>query len=181
MSRGLERALRRSLIVATVIAMLAVACLIAQLVFLPQQPIAVSTVLEPPSSANSESLPVDPKLDRLTTAKMSRTVKEQANVVVKPPTPDLSTLIQLRGIFAFGDPKDSEALVESLRTNQTTGYKVGQSVKGVEATVIKIAKNVTFKYDGKEVTLDIKSNDRASNAPVATPGSDSPMVASDRR
>jgi hypothetical protein len=180
MSRSAERLWRRSLIAATCGSLVIAAALLVS-ALLPVTPLSVSDIGHNDQTGATNQTLSDPKIEKLASVKMTRTIKEKSETVVKPPVPDLGTLIQVKGIFAFGDPKDTEAVIENLRTNQTDSYKAGNAVKGINASIVKIAKNVTFSYDGKEITMEIKSSDKAAYAPIATPGFGETMAATKQK
>jgi len=112
----------------------------------------------------------NPKIAQLAQTRMSKTIIVKPVVIEKPvppPLPGLSTLIKIKGIMDFGDPKTNEALIENVKSSQTKGYKVGESVQDVNAVVKGIDTGVLFEYGGKEVRLGIQSNESAEVAPVA--------------
>ncbi len=94
----------------------------------------------------------------------------KVEVVVNPPVPELATLIRVKGIMAYGDPKDNEAIIEIIRINQTKTYRIGETVHETNAVITAIDKGVTFTYDGQTTRLEIKANERVDYRPIATPG-----------
>jgi type II secretory pathway component PulC len=130
--------------------------------------------IELPQNSKAEPrVETDPKIKNLGGVKMSKTVTAKVEMPVKPPAPDLATLIRVKGIMAYGDPKDNEAIIETIRINQTKTYRVGETVPEANAVVTSINKDnkvVEFTYDGKTTRLEMKSHDRAEYRPVATPG-----------
>jgi type II secretory pathway component PulC len=108
---------------------------------------------------------------KLADTQMTRTVAPKAEVQApKPPAPKLSSILKLKGIMDFGDPKANEAILENLRTNQIRGYKAGQSIEGIDAKIIKIENDVYFEYDGQKIKLDMNGDEAASSLPVAGQG-----------
>lgn len=110
----------------------------------------------------------DPKLERLATSRMTRTVVPRQVIVQKPVAPDLNTLIRVKGILDFGDPKSNEAVIETLRNNQTRNYRVGDTIPDINAVISKIDTAVTFEYDSKTLRIEIKSNDRTELSPIGS-------------
>lgn len=117
--------------------------------------------------SRADVLPANPKIKTLMGAKMSRTQAVRKVEVQPAATPDLATLVRVKGILDFGDPKNNEALVESIRSNQTKAYKVGESLDGINATIALIDTAVTFNYDGKKVRLKVNAESTSSALPVA--------------
>ena len=180
MTRGLESLLRKVLNIAAVLFM-ALAILLGVKVATYRS----SAIVTDPST-RSESrkaiakAPVDPKLAKLSDLKMSKAGAAIVEAVSKPAVPPLSSMIRVKGIMDFGDPKSTEAIIESIRLNKTNNYKSGQAIEGVSATVTKIDSAVTFNYDGKTVTLGVNGGESAEIPPTANNGN-APVVADDTR
>ena len=171
MTRGFEALLRRGLLVLSL-------CLIGGAIAL-----AITTFLTPPApfkmpvasaatEKKAEPITQDPKIAKLLASKMNKTVVPRVEVVQKPAAPSLSTLIRIKGIMDFGDPKTTEAIVEIIKANQVKTYKVNDTIVEVGATVTSIDSAVTFNYDGKSVKLSVNSGESAEVAPTAGGGAD---------
>lgn len=180
MTRGLEALLRKILNAAAVLFMaLAIALGVKVATYH-----ATVSVIDPSTHSESRKttakVPIDPKLARLSQLKMSKAGVVVIETVTKPAAPPLSSMIRVKGIMDFGDPKSTEAIIESIRINKTNNYKSGQAVEGVSATVTKIDSAVTFNYDGKAVTLSVNGGESAEVPPTASNGN-APVVADDTR
>ena len=124
---------------------------------------------EPPAAKMpaSAELPADPALAKLAAARFSKTIAPKAPVVVvKPPAPALGSLIRVKGIMDFGDPKTNEAIIEIIRDHSTRNFVAGTQVEGVGAAVLKVDSAVVFQYDGKEISMGVNS-DVSIELPVA--------------
>lgn len=171
MTRGIEAVVRRGLLLLSL-------CLIGGAIAL-----AVKTFLSPPELPKMPSETVaaekkieqaiqDPKIAKLLSSKMNKTVVPRVEVVQKPVAPALSTLLRVKGIMDFGDPKTTEAIIEIIRGNQIKTFKVNDTVAEVGATVTQIDAGVTFNYDGKSVKLSVNSGESADLPPTAGGGTD---------
>lgn len=139
--------------------------------------IAISTqVSEKEKPAEAQN----PNMARLSAMKMSKTVvAPTVTAAPKPAAAPLASLIRVKGIMDFGDPKAVEAIIEQVRTNKMANYKVGDTVEGVGAVITKIDATVTFMYDGQTVSLGVNSGESAE-APATAGSNNSPVVAEDR-
>jgi len=170
MTRSQDILLQRTLSMA-IILLFVVACGIFAMSFAPAE-----SQLEIPKFKtgnkpveNSAPVQLDPELEALAHKRMTRKVAPVANQAAKAVAPDLATLVRVRGIMAYGDPKDNEAIIETMRTNTTRSYKAGDKISDVEATIQKVESTVTFNYDGKQVQLGMQSNERAGVNSIAQP------------
>lgn len=154
---------------ATTLVMLFAACAVAYMAVTYAPPaIAFSELKASIQSTPELPMGVDVNIDRLAGAQMTRPVMPKAEVVPpKPPAPKLSTIVRLKGIMDFGDPKTNEVILENVRTNQTRGYKAGQSVDGIDAKIIKIDSDVLIEYDGQKIRLKIDGEEAAEALPLA--------------
>lgn len=119
---------------------------------------------------------------QLAGSKMSQTVVMKAEVAApKPPAPKLSTIVRLKGIMDFGDPKTNEVILENVRTNQTRGYKAGQSIDGVDARIIKVENDVWIEYDGQKIKLKIDGEEAAEALPLAGQSQDALSLKKDEK
>ena len=178
MTRGMEALLRKILnTVAALLLLLALALGAKVLTFHPT-PGVDAVAISGKSSANVKPDPVDPRLSRLAQLKMSRPGAVLIENTAKPAAPALSSLIRVKGIMDFGDPNTTEAIIETMRLNKTSNYKLGQNVEGVSATITKIDSGVTFNYDGKTVSLNVNGGESAEIPPTASNGG-MPVVADD--
>jgi hypothetical protein len=169
MNRGVERLLRRCLWGVSALTAVAAVVLVGVSFLSPPEPLAL------PSLENAPALPGqkagkrrDPKVEQLAGARFTRTVLAPA-AAAKPAAPLLQTLIRLKGIMDFGDPKANEALIEDIRSGQTKGYRVGQVVEGVNATVVKVDTGVTLSCEGQTVRLEVEAQTRSESGPLAGP------------
>lgn len=172
MTRGVEALLRRGLLLLSL-------CLLGTAVVL-----AVKTFLAPPESPKlppaaiaSEKkiephVQADPKIAKLLSSRMNKTIVPRVEVVQKPPAPALSSLLRVKGILDFGDPKTAEAIIEIIRGNQIKTFKVNDTIVEVGATLTHIDTAVTFNYDGKSVRLSVNSGESADVAPTAGGGAE---------
>ncbi len=92
----------------------------------------------------------------------------------------LETLIRVKGIMDFGDPKSMEAIIETMRASRTANYKVGDTIESVGAVVTKIDSAVTFNYDGRSITLNVNSGEAAEAPPPAAGNVGLPVVAEEK-
>jgi hypothetical protein len=180
MTRNLEAIFRRAL---RVLSFLMLACAAALAVFImlgKNAPTRLEVPKAPDLTQKKENLPpLDPRYTKLAVSKMTKTIVPTAETVQKPVAPNLGSLIRVKGIMDYGDPKTCEAIVESLRSNKTKSYRIGDTIDDVSAKVTKVDTGVTFEYDGKSVTLNVNSGETAESAPTAgNPGA--PAVASER-
>ena len=178
MNRSSERLVERIFKVTSVACIAGAAALVA----ISVKDRGTSEVLSPEagqttSSGKSEPVKVDPKVSRLSGVKMSKTIIPKSTTAVQPPAPELHTLIRVKCIMDFGDPKKNEAVIESLRTRQSKAYKAGDTIADVNATITEIGETVTFSYDGKVLKMDMRINERAESLPIATPNGPAPLAA----
>lgn len=125
----------------------------------------------------SEPQKCDPKLAKLLAAKMSRTVvgpvSAVAAVAPKPAVPALSSLLKLKGITDYGNPKLNEAVIENMRGGAVAPevgfYKAGENVRGVDALVLQVGSDVLLRYDSREIRLYVAGDESAEALPVANP------------
>ena len=170
MNRGVERLLRRGLWGLSGITALAALVLLAVSFLSPPEALPLPTLESAPSPTGQKEMKRrDPKLEQLAGARLTRTVSAPA-AAAKAVAPLLQTLIRLKGIMDFGDPKVNEALIEDIRSGQTKSYRVGQVVEGVNATVTKVDSGVTLVYEGQTVRLEVQSETHSETAPLAGPG-----------
>jgi hypothetical protein len=172
MTRGIEALLRRVLMSVSL-------CLIGAAVAL-----AVKTFIVPSAAPHVPALtiaadakkavvePADPRIVKLLSSKMNKTIVPKIEVVQKPAAPALSSLLRVKGILDFGDPKTAEAIIEILRGNQIKTFKVNETIAEVGATITLIDTGVTFNYDGKSVRMTVNSGESADAAPTAGGGAD---------
>jgi hypothetical protein len=135
----------------------------------PSPQARTASVMGDIASKSAQSSRSDPALERLRSAKMTKTiVKRQpaAAVPVKPPSPDLSNLIRVRAILDFGDPKENEVVIEVIRTGNSKSYRVGESIADINASIMQIDKSVTFQYEGRTLQLDVRNGDKSDNVPI---------------
>jgi hypothetical protein len=180
MTRRMEGILRKLL--NTLSAALIVAAVVLGIQIAVFKPSAAK--IESPRNESSKDQigqePQNPMLTRLSGLKMSKTVSAPtAEAVQKPLAPALGTLIHVKGIMDFGDPKTCEAIIESVRANKMRNYKIGETVDGISAVVTKIDSAVTFNYDGKSVTLNVNSGESVQGPPTAG-RENSPVVAEEK-
>lgn len=124
-------------------------------------------IAQGPSKVEAKS--PDRDLARLAEKRMTRKIEPKATVIAKPVVPELSSLVKLRGIMTYGEAKDNEAIIETLRNGQTRAYKVGDKLSDVSASVLKIESGVIFEYDGKEISIGMQNADRPSMGVIAQP------------
>src|SRR6188472_3168363 len=117
MTRGLESLLRRTLLMVALCLILGGAALTIHVFLSPPRPIKIEAST-PFVARPEQSAAADPKISRLMAMKMSRTVTQKVEVVQKPPAPNLSSLVRVKGIMDFGNPKTNEAIIEIIRSNQ---------------------------------------------------------------
>lgn len=173
MTRGFQLLLRRIIRVLAFCMFMAALTIGSQVLLSPPQPEAIELSLRSKNDVSSEEKikETDPKIARLLNTKMSKTIVQKVEVVQKPPVPNLSTLIRVKGIMDFGDPKTNEAIVETIKSNQTKNYRVGESVQDVHAVVTSIDSAVTFTYDGKSIRMNVNAAESAEVFPTAGGGS----------
>ena len=98
-----------------------------------------------------------------------------AAVAITPTVPALSSLLKLKGITDYGNPKLNEALIlvfeQGGRGGETDFYKAGENVRGVNALVLQVGGDVLLRYDGRELVLklNVDGDERAEGLPVAEP------------
>ncbi len=180
MTRGLEALLRKILNAAAVLLMTLAIVLGVKAANYRATATPAESLTRSESKKTAAKVPVDPKLAKLSDLKMSKAGAVIIETISKPAAPPLSSMIRVKGIMDFGDPKTTEAIIESIRLNKTNNYKTGETVEGVGATVAKIDSTVTFNYDGKAVTLSVNGGESAEIPPTANNG-DAPVVAEDSR
>ena len=112
---------------------------------------------------------LSPALEHLQQTRFSKTIVTAK--VEKPAGPPIQSLIRLKGVMDFGNPKSSEALIENIGTGVVKTYKVGDTLDGIQATVEKIDTAVMIRYEGASVKLEMQNNDRTSIGPLVTPNS----------
>ncbi|MBE7461898.1 MAG: hypothetical protein HS116_00265 [Planctomycetes bacterium] len=109
---------------------------------------------------------------KLSAAQLTQTIVPKARDAHKPPPPPaLETLIRVKGILDFGKPDENEALVEVIKSQETSSYRVGQTVTGVQAQIQKIDAAVTFQYAGQRIELQVHDGSSADASGLATPES----------
>lgn len=168
MNRRAERILQRVFNVTACALLLGALALLAKIFVLPTPSPCADEGYEPKLAASPDkSAQADGRVAKLSNVRMSRPIT--APLVAKTKAPPLETLIRVKGVFAYGDPKDNEALIEVIRSNQTRSYRVGETIPEINATVVKIDSSVTFQYDGKTLKLEIQNNQRADAGPMAVP------------
>ena len=150
----------------------AVGCVVA---FSPPEASAVPDggAAVPVDRKEPQAVPSDPGITRLAGLKMTRSSVGPRKEAAKPAAPTLSSLIRVKGIMDFGDPKTNEAIIENARTNEARSYRVGDTLQGIPAVVTAIDEAVTFTYEGKPVRLGVSSPDK-DQGPVAVPGGTDP-------
>ena len=156
MTRSMEKHVRWLLKIATFLLIAGVLAVGSLILRFQTERLPAELASPPLNAAKKQSAPepaVNPMISKLAGLRMSKAVAVKAQVPVKPAAPKLSLLVRVKGILDFGDPASSEVIVESMRSNSTKNYKVGEPINGVAATVVKIDSLVTFKYDGAEVQL----------------------------
>jgi len=153
----------------TTLALVVAAGVVAYMAVMYAPPaITVKEVKAPVQTTLEQPTQDDEVTKQLAGARMTRTVVPKVEVAPpKPPAPKLSTIVRLKGIMDFGDPKANEVILENVRTNQTRGYKAGQSVDGVDAKIIKIDNDVLIEYDGQKIKLKIDGEEAAEALPLA--------------
>ena len=112
----------------------------------------------------------DARLDRLRKTRFSRSIAVQSAETVKANVQPLGTLIRVKGIMAFGgDAAQNEALIEDLRNRQVGSFKAGDTIKDVNAKVVKVVdEEVTFDYGGQTLRMRIDTGNTAEETlPVA--------------
>jgi len=170
MTRGLQLLLKRLIRVITLILFLVAGIVAVNLYFSPPQAalIELKTLDSQKAPDSGKSKASDPKLAKLLNAKMSKTVIAKVEAAPpKPPVPSLKTLVRVKGIMDFGDPKSNEAIVETIKGNQTKSYRVNERVHEVDAVITLIDTAVTFQYDGKTIRLNVNSSESAEVLPTA--------------
>lgn len=172
MTRGMEALLRKSICAASGLLLLAGAGLGVWAFAEPDEDLSVSDPKPAPASKPPEQAPASPPWDPLARARMTRTIAPKPPSAQKPQTPALDTLIRVRGIMDFGDPKTNEAIIEDLKSGKSRSYHMGERVHGLDAVITQIDSGVTFTYDGKTVRLEMRGNERSEGRPMASPGSD---------
>ena len=172
MTRGMEKRLRQILTILS-LAFAASALFVAQRA-LTKSDVSATVAAAPSHPVVTPKPPEtqDPLIEKLRTSKMTRAivVKRPAPVAVaaaKPAAPELSSLIRVRAILDFGDPKDNEVVVEVIRTGSSRSYRAGDLIGDVNASIVSIDKFVTFKYEGKTLQLDVRSGEKAENSQTA--------------
>jgi hypothetical protein len=169
MNRQAERVLQRLVNASACVLLLGALVLLARMYLLSAPPSNLDTGFEPKFALSPEkTAQTDGRVAKLSNVRMSRPIATPSATKAKA-APPLETLIRVKGVFAYGDPKDNEALIEVIRSNQTKGYRVGETIPEVNATVVKIDSSVTFQYDGKTLKLEIQNNQRADAGPIAAP------------
>lgn len=138
MTNRMEKWLERLLNVATIL------LLVGGLALVYSALNAEEVVVEFKSSARPAEVHQEPselsneKIQLLAEKQMTRAVLPKVEAAPpKPPAPKLSSILKLKGIMDFGDPGSNEAILENLRTNQTRGYKAGQSIEGIATKLIE--------------------------------------------
>lgn len=111
----------------------------------------------------------NPALQKLAQARMSRTVTEKATASAKPVAPPLESLIRVKGIMDYGNPKTNEAIIEDVRSGRSQTYKTGEHLQEVDAVVKQIDSAVILEYDGKTVRMEMRSGERSEFKPMASP------------
>ena len=175
MTRTFEVVLRRTL------QLLACVMLLSAMVLLvyafssaglrPEQTVVVPDMN--PVQNGQKSAALSPKIEKLAQTQLNKTIiAAKTEAAPKPPAASLGSLIRLKGIMDFGDPKNNEAIIEHIKSNQTKSYRVGESVQDVGAVIVHIDNGVTFKYDGKDVRLNVNSEESAEIPPTAGSGND---------
>lgn len=166
MTRRVEALLRRGLLLISVCMIGASIALAVKTFLSPTESTKIPTTIVSAKAAEP-ALQNDPKIAKLLSSKMNKTVVPRIEVVQKPAAPALSTLLRVKGIMDFGDPKTTEAIVEIIRANQIKTFKVNDTINEVGATITQIDAAVIFNYDGKSVRLSVNS---AESADVPTAG-----------
>lgn len=167
MNQRVETKLAQVLNLTTVALVVAAGLVVYKAVTYAPPAITIKEV-KPAAQAAPEQRTQDDEITQLAGAKMTRTVVPTVEAVPpKPPAPKLSSIVRLKGIMDFGDPKTNEVILENVRTNQTRGYKAGQSVDGVDAKILKIDNDVLIEYDGQKIKLKIDGEEAAEALPLA--------------
>jgi hypothetical protein len=171
MTRSMERMLRRIINVASIIMIIAASALLFCSVIKPNLVITLPSEQEfhATSTSTSEPQKLDARYERLAKTKMSKSVIAKTEAVAKPSAPDLSTLIRLKGIMSYGDPKDNEAIIELIRTGQVKTFKAGETILELNATILQVDSVVTVKYDDKTIKLEVKNTNTAERGSIAQP------------
>ena len=181
MTRGLERLLRRVLTVLAYGLVLGGAVLCVDVFLSPPVPAAVEFSLPEVAGPKGDSISQpDPKIARLAATRMSKASAAKLDTPQKAPVPGLATLLRVKGIMDYGDPKNNEAIIEIVRANKTANFRVGDTIAEVNAVVTKVDTGVTFDYDGKSVRLNVYSGESVDSRPAAGSGLDGAADATQR-
>lgn len=168
MKRGMERVAVQGAWLAFVGVTLGAIAVVAMLVARPPVPASIPEI-KPPAPKPATTVR-DPLLEQLASLQMTRKVEVAKDEPARRTVMPLNSMIRLRGVMDFGDPKSNEAIIENLRTNETKSYRVGQMVEGPNAKVLKIDQAVTFTYEGQEVRLEVPRDPETGAGPLTGPG-----------
>lgn len=170
MSRSTELFLRSALNILTVVLLTGGAVLVLNLLFMPSEPKRIELPADQPADPKTDDGggQEDASQQMLVSKRMTKRITAQKSKA-KNITPSLDSLIRVKGIMDFGDPKTNEALIEILKSRKTVSCTVGQTVEGVGAVVFKIDEGVTFKYDNKTIKLKIDEGKQVNARFLASP------------
>ncbi|MBI3828867.1 MAG: hypothetical protein HY291_05090 [Planctomycetes bacterium] len=172
MTRGMEALLRNLILAAAGLLLLAGIGLAAWAFTENEEP---PQSLEPKAATagktSPELAPANPQLDQLARAKMTRTVTPKAATTAKAAAPALDSLIRIKGIMDYGDPKSNEAIIEDVKSGRAQSYRAGDRLQGVDAVVTQVDSGVSIQYDGKTVRMEVRGNEQSEGKPMASPGS----------
>lgn len=156
MNRRRERLVARTLSVAYVLVAAAGLLVLAEALFSHRDPrFPRLSGLEGSATIDGKGLiPGSEATKALAEKKMSRAIAAPAATpVAKPAKAPLASLVKLAGIMDFGGRRPSEAVIETPGTNETKGYRVGEPIGSIGATVREITDSVIVEYAGKRYRL----------------------------
>jgi hypothetical protein len=175
LTRSGETLLRRLLSGGTLLLLAGALMLLAMAVLQPPTARDVDVSIKQYEASDKAESEVPPKVKALISTRMSRSIVAKPVENKSAPAPELSTLIRVKGILDYGNPKENEALIEIIKTNQTMSCKTGDAVQGVSAVIVLIDSAVTFRYEGKLCRLGTSSGEaESSSLPFA--GRDAPVL-----
>lgn len=140
--------------------------------------LALLTLIRPPRprplvldvAPNSRAIPrlTPAEVEAFSRKAMSRRiVKAPPPAPPKPVVPPLDLVIRLSGIINYGPDQPREAFIEVRSSNQTKGYKPGDPIAGVAASVKSIGEAVVLEYDGQLWRLTDRGASPLPNDPVS--------------
>ena len=174
MTRTLEAVLRRTLQLLACVMLLSAMVLLVYAFSSSRTPSDgdIAAMESPGTVQGGQKAPVlDAKIERLAESRLNKTIiAAKTEAPPKPPAAPLASLIRVKGIMDFGDPKNNEAIIEHIKSTQTKSYRAGETLQDVGAVIVHIDSGVTFKYDGKDIRLNVNSEESAEIPPTAGSG-----------